>query len=589
MRLRTKILGGFVLVAIISVIIGISGFASMSELNRISTDLRETHKEQTKISDILSAQYSWKQDIIGSILSGDEFIGAAGVNNCEICAWYNGESSVKYSSPEITNLLNGIKSSHMSAHDDALKINALIKDNRIDEAINLYVEKVNPETDDVISKLSSMYDIFITMGSDIDAQDEGVFTSMSVLYILLILIALAMSVFLANVISANIGKPINAVADFMKKAGETGDLTFSEFDQNMIRSLSTRKDEIGSLSNGATSFILRIIEISDMMGKISGGDLTGDITLLSESDLMGKSIKQMIDNLNGMFKNVRYSADKVLTGSRQVAGGSQSLAQGSTEQAATIEELSSSVEDINGMARESMENETAVLEEVNRTGRDLGVCNEQMGRLMEAMRVINDKSNNIQKTTKLIDEIAFQTNILSLNAAVEAARAGQHGRGFAVVAEEVRNLSHKSAEAAKQTSTLLESSTESVGEGMKLVHIVNESLQAAAETAARNAISIKELQSMSARQNSAMEQFSVGIEQVAQVVQKNSATAQESAAASETMNEQSGALYKLTSQFKLKMNQGADYDVNEDRAHVIDIANIKKNDGKKAREDRISA
>jgi methyl-accepting chemotaxis protein len=291
-----------------------------------------------------------------------------------------------------------------------------------------------------------------------------------------------------------------------------------------------------------------------MLSHLADGDLQFGI----EREYVGQfeSIKNSINSinsvLNGTMGDISAASSQVSAGASQVSDGAQTLAAGTTQQAASIEELSSAVSEINGMAKENTKSATEALDAVRQAGRLMGVGMEQMDRMLVAMHTIDEKSQNISKTTKVIDDIAFQTNILALNAAVEAARAGQHGKGFAVVADEVRSLASKSAEAAKETKSLIESSSLSVAEGNKIVDAVNESLHAVAEIAQRNAVQIADLQTVSVRQSEAMERVNIGIEQIAQVVQQNSATAEESAAVSEEMSGRSAALRELISRFKIK-------------------------------------
>jgi len=313
-------------------------------------------------------------------------------------------------------------------------------------------------------------------------------------------------------------------------------------------------DYVGEIARLADSF--RGMEAfnqqqAEWLEKVADGDLTVEVSARGENDRIGRAIFDMLDSLNKMFVNISQSAYQVASSSKQIADGAQSLAQGSTEQASAVEQLSSSITQINGMAQDNVTTAAAALEEVQESGRLMGVCTEQMNQMLTAMKAIDDKSKDILKTTKVIDDIAFQTNILALNAAVEAARAGQHGKGFAVVADEVRNLASKSAEAAKETASLLESSSQSVEAGSHIVELVNDSLRAAADLGQKNAEKIASVHSISASQSNAMAQITTGIDQVAQVIHLNSATAEESAAAAEEMSGQSAMLQELISHLKL--------------------------------------
>jgi len=185
--------------------------------------------------------------------------------------------------------------------------------------------------------------------------------------------------------------------------------------------------------------------------------------------------------------------------------------------------------------------------------KDLAVAgNARMQEMLSAMDEINQSSNNINKIIKVIDDIAFQTNILALNAAVEAARAGQYGKGFAVVAEEVRNLAAQSANAAKETTALIEDSIRKAGDGTKIAKETAEALGRIVEGVEAVSSLVSGINAASTEQAAAIAQINEGISLVSQVVQANSATSEESAAASEELSSQAEALKKMIGQFRVK-------------------------------------
>ncbi len=288
--------------------------------------------------------------------------------------------------------------------------------------------------------------------------------------------------------------------------------------------------------------------------QFADGKLDADIRVPSKDEigaLYGTFI-EMSDKLNHVLSSINAATDQVAMGSKQIAGTSMNLSQGATEQASAIEQLTASIEQITAQANANAESadqanrlsETAKIKSVEGS--------EQMESMIRAMDEINASSNNISKIIKVIDDIAFQTNILSLNAAVEAARAGQYGKGFAVVAEEVKNLAESCANAAKNTSDMIEASIANVRSGTAVARRTDASLKEILSAASSLADIINSIKVASDEQLIGLRQVNEGISQVSQVVQTNSATAEESAAASEELQSQAELLKTQVASFRLK-------------------------------------
>jgi len=312
-----------------------------------------------------------------------------------------------------------------------------------------------------------------------------------------------------------------------------------------------------SVNETASTLKNVINEISNILLRIGQNDLNIEKvrTYKGNFALISDSLNRIVDSLNRTMREINTAAEQVAAGAEQIADASQVLSQGSEEQASSIEEVTASITEMAAQVKHNASNASQANDLSLEAKSNAVKGNEQMKEMLQAMYDINESSTNISKIIKVIDDIAFQTNILALNAAVEAARAGQHGKGFAVVAEEVRNLAQRSANAAKETTALIENSIDKVNAGTKIANSTAQVLNEIVESISKAAELVSQISSASNEQASAIAQVNLAIEQVSQVVQTNSATAEESASASEELSSQAEMLKQMVNKFKLKIEK----------------------------------
>ncbi len=416
-------------------------------------------------------------------------------------------------------------------------------------AIKLYSEQYSKLTQSARNLLEQVGDdadsnaqIFYNQGV---AAQKRAFLTLAIFTLLSAVMILLFCIYIIKSITTPVSE-IEAAADKMSKGDLSATISY------------VSKDELGMLANSMRAMMdnLRsyVSNIDHVLGRMAQGDMTVSIDLdyIGDFAAIKGSMTRILESLNKTLIQINASSEQVASGSEQVSSGAQALSQGATEQASSIEELSAGIAEISEQVKRNAQNAQQADLMVSETTRDIALGNQQMMNLVSAMDQISQTSNQISKIIKTIDDIAFQTNILALNAAVEAARAGAAGKGFAVVADEVRNLAGKSAEAAKDTTVLIENSIHAVANGKEMADKTAKSLNDIVEKAENLSHIVNEIATASNDQATAVIQTTAGVDQISGVVQTNSATAEESAAASEELSGQAQILKQLVSGFKLR-------------------------------------
>lgn len=421
--------------------------------------------------------------------------------------------------------------------------------NKNEEALTLFRTTARPLLNEIMDAADALRDLNVSLGNEVSSSLTMQSNMTIILIVVVIMVTICISIIFAVKIAKSFADPI------LKVRNASMQLAQGSLD---IQVQVNTTDEIGEMARSfaeAASMMKEIIqEVRRCLSEVAENnfDITTNVEFKGDFKDIQVALETIVESLSETMMQINEASSQVALGAGQMSESAQSLAEGATEQAGAVEELTATIENVTAETEISAENAIKSYERAKEYEHEAEIGNQEMKQLIKAMENISDTSKQIENIIAEIEDIASQTNLLSLNASIEAARAGEAGRGFAVVADQIGKLASDSAKSAINTRKLIGSAINEVEAGNLITLKTSEALEKVIEGIKTLAEDSQESSKMSSMQAETMKQVEQGVEQISSVVQTNSAAAQETSATSEELSAQSENLKALVDQFRLK-------------------------------------
>lgn len=591
-------------------------------IDQIEAPHQELHESAIKIGktyvafdaglqELMAARWidhlTWVKNLANSNLAKTVFDGGLDPHQCAFGQWYY---AYRATNPQFKTLLAEWEEPHRHLHESAARIVEAQRSGRWQEAQHIYdsltmpalqklgekydathrwiAEQVNrqeqawavyeTETTEAVARTQSLLrelvEHFAARSQQATGETNSLVSSSTTVMITLSLIAIALGLVAAFAITRGITKPVGEISRIADAVAH-GDIDH--------RIEVTSKDEIGVLAGAFRGLIAYMKDLAGAAESIAANDLTVRIEPKSARDALGNSFRTMTTSLTGMVRQLRDNATQLVSAANEVASASEQMsrgAKGQTDQMAqvssAIEEMTATIVETSKNAGEASEGARGAADTANTGGQVVSETIQGMQRIAEVVRESSESigklarsADQIGEITGVIDDIADQTNLLALNAAIEAARAGEQGRGFAVVADEVRKLAERTGKATGEITDMIkgiqdetkeavhsmETGIQEVDTGRGMADKAGNSLTQIVSLSGSVMEMIQQIATASEEQSAAAEQISKNIEAVTSIARESASGAQQSAAAAEELNRQAEGMRQMVAQFKINMQE----------------------------------
>lgn len=558
MKISRRLMISYVVVLaflVLGIIVSVSNLVSIG--NQIETFYEHPFTVSAAANTINASFEEMQKAVFRAISTEDESITADAIQDARNCA-----SVIEENLPTVKELFLGDQAT-VNSLQQALTTLAPMRE----EVLNLATRNENREAAaymeehniPVIEEAQVYLDQLIATagesGNTLIRDVQSAQTRAVIILVILCAFSVIVSLYFAKIITDSIKNPVGQLEEI------AANLAAGKLDADAITYES--KDELGDLSADMKESMNRLSAIIQDVAYLTSEIAVGNLAVHTEKEdiYVGDfrplilSLRDMSTNLSNTMGQINESSDQVTMGSTQMAESAQNLAEGATEQAGAVEELNATIEDVANMAKATAEESSKAAEEVNVSVERAGTSRQKMQDLIQAMERIDTTSKEIGNIIAEIEDIASQTNLLSLNASIEAARAGEAGRGFAVVADQIGKLASDSAQSASNTRNLIMKTLDEIKEGNVITNDASESIEGIIEDIVQFSRIAQDTSQKSNEQYDSLQQIREGIEQISSVVQNNSATAEETSATSEELAAQAENLRGLVAHFKLKRQE----------------------------------